>query len=140
MNSLVSKFFIKIFDIFNMKELEKNGGNIMEDYDNKDLFELLDMCIKMTVRDLKMAIIRPKGSRFITAGIETSLLSTFFLIPVALISYILSLLPLHIGLVAKLITYPVIIMIGIGIFSIFLGMFMSAVEWMNEAISNDDDF
>lgn len=46
--------------------------------DEKDLLTLIDMGVKMAVKDLKKAVVCPKGSRFITAGLEIGFWDLYF--------------------------------------------------------------
>lgn len=40
----------------------------MENYDEKDLLTLIDMGVKMAVKDLKKAVVCPKGVTFYHGG------------------------------------------------------------------------
>ena len=111
----------------------------MENYDEKDLLTLIDMGVKMAIKDLKKAVVCPKGSRFITAGLEVGFLGLVFLIPAAIVSFILNLFHMtFIGWIAKMIMFPVFIIIGISLLAIVFGMIMSVLEWMGEVLSNTD--
>lgn len=111
----------------------------MENYDEKDLLTLIDMGVKMAVKDLKKAVVCPKGSRFITAGLEIGFLGLVFLIPAAIISFMLNLFQLiFIDWIAKMVMFPVFIIIGISLLAIVFGMIMSVLEWMGEVLSNTD--
>lgn len=107
--------------------------------DEKDLLTLIDMGVKMAVKDLKKAVVCPKGSRFITAGLEIGFLGLVFLIPAAIISFMLNLFQLtFIDWIAKMVMFPVFMIIGIGLLAIVFGTIMSVLEWMGEALSNTD--